>query len=736
MKKLFAILLSLAMLVCFMPTMAFAADATNEAQIEATATGYTTLQEAVDAAKSGQTVKLLKDVTSANDITLTVGTDGKQTGETITIDLNGFNISNTQAKKNPVSHPWGRVIQVQGGAHLTVIDSSTGNPGKITGSYAGFYVNGNITASDKFNETPINSTLVINSNITVSGVDYGIVYQGNGAKVVINAGNIYTSLPTGGSTAISGNGTVSRGGTTLEINGGTIGDSNDETALYQPQKGTTTITGGTFIGGTVLSIKDGTFNIRGGTFTANGEFKDPVENNDGTELTGAAVSITTNQRYVGPTLSDDISVNITGGTFKSKNGHAVYEGIAMNNSTPASSEAYVKQLTISGGTFTSASDKDSIKITNYDSTYLTNKGISGGTFSTNPTAYKAPGYVVVKNGENFVVTTPYIPPTPTTPEKPKEEVVTQPDGSTITTTTEKDKATGAEIKSEVVKDKDGKVTAKTEATAPVKSEVTGTTATATVGKDVADKLLEQTKEAEKKAAASGATKSESTITLDVKTAGTVAKAEVSLPADTLGKIANETSASVKVETSVGAIEFDQKALQEITKGQTTGNVKLVAEIINTDTMPQEVQDQLGENAMVVDLSVQTDAGKITDFNGGSATVSIAIPAGIDPTKLGAVYIRTDGKLERVEGKVVMVNGKPVFQFLTGHFSQYAILDQATIDKTIAAQNAKLVKGVKATKILAAKAVAKKGNATVTWKKSPGYKVDGYQIWKSSKKTTG
>ncbi|MEG2111914.1 MAG: fibronectin type III domain-containing protein, partial [Anaerovoracaceae bacterium] len=54
----------------------------------------------------------------------------------------------------------------------------------------------------------------------------------------------------------------------------------------------------------------------------------------------------------------------------------------------------------------------------------------------------------------------------------------------------------------------------------------------------------------------------------------------------------------------------------------------------------------------------------------------------------------------------------------------------------AAQNAKLVKGVKATKILAAKAVAKKGNATVTWKKSKGYKVDGYQIWKSSKKTTG
>ncbi|MEG2012641.1 MAG: hypothetical protein RR063_05500, partial [Anaerovoracaceae bacterium] len=447
MKKLFAILLSLAMLVCFMPTMAFAAEATNEAQIGTQ--GYATLQGAVDAAKDGDIVKLLKNVTTdTKKATLTVGNDLATTEKAITIDLNGFEISNT-AKLN--IYP--RVIWVQGGAKLTVIDSSDNNAGKITGSYAGFYVNGNITGA-VFNETPINSTLVIDSNITVIGGDYGIVHQGNGAKVVINAGRISTSSTTGDSTVISGNGTVSRGGTTLEINGGTIGDSDDIIALYQPQKGNTTITGGTFNGNTVLSIKDGTFNISGGTFNASGEYNDPpLENSNGSEPTGAAVSITTNKSYVGLDKdNDDISVNITGGIFTSTKGHAVYEGIAMRNSAPASSEAYVKQLTISGGTFTSASDKDSIKITNYDSTYLTNKGISGGTFSTNPTVYKAPGYVVVKNGENFVVTTPYIPPTPTTPEKPKEEVVTQPDGSTITTTTEKDKATGAEIKSEVVKD--------------------------------------------------------------------------------------------------------------------------------------------------------------------------------------------------------------------------------------------------------------------------------------------
>ena len=53
MKKLLASLLCVAMIVCFMPTMAFAAEGETVAKIgEAT---YTTLQEAIDAATAGGT---------------------------------------------------------------------------------------------------------------------------------------------------------------------------------------------------------------------------------------------------------------------------------------------------------------------------------------------------------------------------------------------------------------------------------------------------------------------------------------------------------------------------------------------------------------------------------------------------------------------------------------------------------------------------------------------------------
>lgn len=202
MKKLFTILLSLAMLVCFMPTMAFGAGVggteavTNEASIGAIE--YATLQEAVDKAADEHTVKLLKTVTSDKEITLIVDTETGTTGKAITLDLNGFEISNSKTD-------WGRAICVQEGASLTVIDTSKNKNGKIMGSYAGLYVFGNIANNDgKFNDTPIDSTLVIDDDITISGGGYGIVHQGNGAKVVINKGNINTTQKE--SIAISGNG--------------------------------------------------------------------------------------------------------------------------------------------------------------------------------------------------------------------------------------------------------------------------------------------------------------------------------------------------------------------------------------------------------------------------------------------------------------------------------------------------------------------------------------------------
>ena len=84
MKKLFAILMSVLMIACFMPTMAFAnGEGTLAAGEEIKTyvaqvgeTQYETLQAAIEAAKEGETITLLNDVNTEVNIDKTITLEG------------------------------------------------------------------------------------------------------------------------------------------------------------------------------------------------------------------------------------------------------------------------------------------------------------------------------------------------------------------------------------------------------------------------------------------------------------------------------------------------------------------------------------------------------------------------------------------------------------------------------------------------------------------------------------
>lgn len=175
----------------------------------------------------------------------------------------------------------------------------------------------------------------------------------------------------------------------------------DAVAIHHSQSGILVIgkedgTGPTLVGETGVAIKEGTITINGGTIKATGEYKNPAEaRNDGTEDTGAAISITSNAEYAAGT-----TIAINGGTFESANGNAFYEGIAMNGETPAATESYVSSLKIDGGTFVAAKDKDSVVAETYEEPRF----ITNGIFSSNVSSLLTSDVQLVQdeNG-NYVV---------------------------------------------------------------------------------------------------------------------------------------------------------------------------------------------------------------------------------------------------------------------------------------------------------------------------------------------
>ncbi len=125
--------------------------------------------------------------------------------------------------------------------------------------------------------------------------------------------------------AISTNGVlgkVQKSEANIKINGeNAIFESTLGPAIYAAGEANWTIDGGSFTGLDALSIKSGTFVINGGYFHANGGYNwSPDPEPSAPELTGSAVSITSNNGYAG-----NVSLTINNGTFESKSGFAVYK---------------------------------------------------------------------------------------------------------------------------------------------------------------------------------------------------------------------------------------------------------------------------------------------------------------------------------------------------------------------------------------------------------------------------
>lgn len=287
-------------------------------------------------------------------------------------------VLNLNGKKFNIEH----TLTVEGNAELTI--NGNGEVEALTNDLTLIVKNGgslileNGSYTNKVNEgevvrlignddedTNIKTYLKVGAGATLSG-NYGVIIKqtasNNSYGTVVDFYGKYNGLTgndgynegsiglyiNGKIESINGNVPVINIYNGSEINSvaGTTGNTNDDSgpAIYAAGYGIWNIYGGKLSGTEVLSIKSGKFNITGGTFNAFGEYVEPPKvYNDGTEATGAAISITANGNY-----AKNVELNIENAAVKSEKGYAIYEGKSSSDTTA------VNSMTIKDGEFSGA----------------------------------------------------------------------------------------------------------------------------------------------------------------------------------------------------------------------------------------------------------------------------------------------------------------------------------------------------------------------------------------------
>lgn len=403
--------------------------------------------------------------------------------------------------------------KVEYGAHSRVTSEDWMNKAKLT------IANGNFDTTF-VDSNPREGIAPKNFNISISGGTFSdlsaLDYLADGAKVTVKLAAETTkdvTIPAGANvtldlngyklTNVSGHTITNNGNLTVTGNGTVDNITHAKAALYNNTGATATLNGGTFTrsaetgtanpnsanGNSWYTVKNyGTLTINNGVTVENkgsfssavvngwydaskiGTSSEPAHNADavltinGGSISGGKITV----------KNDDYGVlNITGGTFTqpldglyciyNANVTAISGGNvngSVGNYNGAITEANQCKFAISGGTYTSdpsayvASGAIARKDGDTKFVVVEKANLTAGVYMSDPSSALAPGYVSYKNSDDTYTVYYPVPVTPGNNNNSSSTTTKNPDGSTTTTTT--DKTTGTVT--ETTKNPDGSTT--------------------------------------------------------------------------------------------------------------------------------------------------------------------------------------------------------------------------------------------------------------------------------------
>ena len=368
-KRLLSGFLCLCMLLTMVPA-ALAVDDQDSPDTQTTQTEENTqgTSESLPAVDKDGIIKLTQNVTLSNGYTV-------NSNETVTIDLNGYTLTanvickgTLTVKDSTASNP--AVERINDADNITYsggkITSSNRNTLYVTEGGQATVESGMIEATGKNiaaaaegtimpNGGPVASSLTINGGF-IEAKEFAASAQGKGAILTVNGGVLHAK----DNAVVAGNGTNNgkeyRGGTTININGGTmIGNITSEgfvaCGVYHPQAGTLNITGGTIItsGGVGVLMRGGQLNMTGGNIEVSGTAT-TGKVGDGTQSVGCyGVQVDGMSNYYDYT---NCKVMISGGSVTATGEDM--SAVAHTVAGPGSNVA--QKVFISGGSFSSTVD--------------------------------------------------------------------------------------------------------------------------------------------------------------------------------------------------------------------------------------------------------------------------------------------------------------------------------------------------------------------------------------------
>ncbi len=245
-----------------------------------------------------------------------------------------------------------------------------------------------------------------------------------------------------------------------------------------------------------------------------------------------------------------------------------------------------------------------------------------------------------------------------------------------------------------------------------------------------------------------AEKKSAEIVLEVSKADSKGADNVQLMLDVtfVKNVADKTNADLTVNTENGKVTLDQETIKTVLDAAKGATITLE---VTKVAKPTEAQKKAaGANGHVISLTVKSGNQIISDFNKGKATVMVELVSRLIGKKVAAIHIADDGTIEQLTGKLLTVGGKQYYEFMTPHFSTFAIVDADEVGLDAAEEPAVDAKAL-ASKLTPAARSAKtaKKNVKVTTSldkqdkeiisqlKAAGYTVK-YRFYRSTKKAAG